>query len=71
MLVALATMLPCSGGPSMAISPLSASMQNDRAPIRFSSLTKNPGPPPTSITIRPSSSAYWLSWWTVSRASAV
>jgi hypothetical protein len=46
-------------------------MQNDRAPIRFSSLTKNPGPPPTSMTTRPSSSAYWLSWWTVSRASAV
>jgi hypothetical protein len=31
----------------------SASIQNDRAPMRFSSLTKKPGPPPTSITIRP------------------
>jgi len=61
MRVALATMLPVSGGPRAAISPLSASMQNDRAPMRFSSLTKNPGPPPTSITIRWSSSVYWRS----------
>ncbi len=59
--VALATMLSFSGGPSAAISPLSASTQNDRAPMRLSSLTKNSGPPPTSITTRLSSSAYWLS----------
>ena len=59
--VALAAMLPFSGGPRAAISPLSASTQNDRAPMRFSSLTKNPGPPPTSITTWPPSSAYWLS----------
>ena len=40
------------------------------APMRFSSLTKKPGPPPTSMTIRPSSSVYWRSWRMVSRASA-
>ena len=61
MSVALATRLPSSGGPRAAISPQSASTQNDRAPMRFSSLTKNPGPPPTSITIRPPSSVYWRS----------
>jgi hypothetical protein len=68
---ALPTMLPSAAGPSMAISPRSASTQKARAPARPSSLTKNPGPPPTSATTLPSRSAYWPSWLTVSLASAV
>ena len=68
---ALPAMLPGSGRPSAVISPQSVSTQNDRAPARRSSRTKNPGPPPTSATARPLSSVYWASWATVSAASRV
>jgi hypothetical protein len=68
---ALPATLPLSGRPSAVISPQSASTQNDRAPARRSSVTKKPGPPPTSTTTRPASCVYWLSWATVSIASSV
>jgi hypothetical protein len=68
---ALPAMLPLTGRPSAVISPQSVSTDKDRAPARRSSLTKNPGPPPTSATTRPPSSAYWPSWATVSAASSV
>src|ERR1035437_1667498 len=58
---ALPAILPFSGGPRAAISPLSASTQNDSAPAWPSSLTKNPGPPPTSTTTCPAISTYWPS----------